>query len=473
MKTKALIHILAIAAIITNESVIAQSVTVDYSQDVTTTYPEVYGVVIKSPEADVASLDMLQDHGIKFARVTATLYKTIPNSSIADYNNNVNGIQDPDNWIWGYTATGSSGGSDFTWALPLLKTRGIKTLLSISYTPNWLSHPTYDTKEGVPTDWAIYKDIVGKIYKRFQANTDLVGIWNEPNRHCDPTGSPYSDSRYAYSAIYDRGADAVRSICSTVPIGGPETSHASRSQSPWLAPAPVDFLQELVDNTNIPVSHINFITLHHYNTGLDVSAYKRVLDVPAYVTEWNARPNVSSNTDPRMAGKRSLAWAGFQLINIIKQGARGSAIYQHIPQVAPDIFATYTGADTPTLVMRTFKLFSQKARLGNGNARVKDTAYSDVTTATGALNALNEAVALISNDTDQSKTVSVTLNNLPFTGSVAVKVYKASQNDHPDSVSTSYVTVSEGSISTSVSMADYSAAVVRVYPETPEAGSYE
>ncbi len=67
----------------------------------------------------------------------------------------------------------------------------MKTFVSATYTPTWLS--CSGTYRGVPKDWSIWEDIVGKVYARYKTRVDWLEAWNEIENWHDLRGSPYTN----------------------------------------------------------------------------------------------------------------------------------------------------------------------------------------------------------------------------------------------------------------------------------------
>lgn len=414
----------------------AQNVKIDFSNNCGIAYPEVFGVAIKSPLEHVQSFDMLHEYGVKMIRATLPLDCILPEDiTLDDYINNVNDVQNPENWP-GWDVN-SPGVGDFSYAIKEAKKRGMRTLLSISYCPDWLSYGHGGAKpfHRVPKDWNVYQDLYRKSYSRFAEYTDIVGISNEPNfMHID--GSPYTSMPMAYKDMYKYAAQAIRDVNNNVEICGPEIAYNWKGRN-GVQPHPenLEFVSILVNSPDIPVNNINVISYHHYFGGVDINIIKKITDLPVYLTEWNASSGVARNTPPNMSGKESLAWVGNNLMILLKQGFRGSCMYTHYPQpLDSKVFGTYewdvlNEKALPHLNMKSFALLSKSLKLGNGVSQLKKSEFADVSNTLAAVNSEGDCVIAVSNLTNEEKNVSIQLNGIPFKNKVTVFVYEASENE--------------------------------------------
>jgi hypothetical protein len=152
----------------------------------------------------------LKESGITFLRADFYFQLIIPTNkcaSVADYKNNVNGIQNPDKWEYGHLFWIDSS-----------RKYGFKTFIVTVYTPPWLS--CSGNYKGVPKDWSIWEDIVKKVYSRYKMRVDWVETWNEIEYWCDLTGSPYTNKEDFLADHFYHTVKAIREAGGTIPTGG-------------------------------------------------------------------------------------------------------------------------------------------------------------------------------------------------------------------------------------------------------------
>lgn len=472
MNAQHMLRYLLLMAIVAPTIVKGQSVEVSFGQKKADGHPSVFGMVIKSPAAHVASYQMLKDYGVKFIRATAPLNLLPPDTiSLADYINDVNDVQDPDNWPgWGVH---SGGNGDFSWAVQLCKELGFETMLSISYVPEWLAWGAGGDKpfHRVPKDWEVNQDLYKKTFLRYRDYIDIVGISNEPN-FMEIDGSPYVSKPDAYKDMFKYASAAIREVDSTVKIVGPEIAYSWNGASGVAEyPENLEFVSKLVNAPDIPVENLNAISYHHYYEGVNIGIMDTISQLPVYVTEWNAGSGVANNTDPNMSGKQALSWVGNNLIHLLNQGTAGSAFYTHYPRLLSiNRSGTYEWDEVnqvaiPHLNMRSFALLSKSLNLGEGPSEVKQCRLNGVTNALGAVNSLGEYIVALPNLSSGSQTVDVALKQLPFDGEVDVYFYEAS--DTAD-VFTPYLyvqdTVANGNLSLQISLPSHALGGIRIVP---------
>ncbi len=428
-------------------------------------YPDQFGVVVKAPRAHTAAWDMIEEHGVTLVRVTSPLDRIVPDSTVENYLGNTNNIQDPDTWNW--ADAGLSGGDDFSWAIALAKVRGIRVYQSISYVPAWLSHS--GTTRGVPKNWEVWRDIVGKIAARFHGQADRVGIWNEPDHtsFIDLTGSPYTNRQSAYLEIAANGFEAVRAAGQSAPLGGPDLANSSLDW--WLG--------DLLDDPRAgPL--LGFATYHQYTTNpgsvfnnwVDEAASHGRAGLPICLTEWNGHSGVSGATQSYMSGVQSLALVGFRLIHHFLQGIHGAALYMMVDRdLDAKTFGLYQwngdGTVTPHPNMRAFRLLSRQAGLGDGPSQAFAAITEGLSNAGGAINAAGDRAMFASNNSAEPRTARLGLANIARQGALVVEIFAASGSDDASTPVARYTIdyhPTDGPLHATVDMEPYSLAAMVV-----------
>lgn len=437
----------------------ATTVTADFSVNRGTGHAEVLGSGINHVD-DVRKLDTLNQAGMRFARRDAYLSEILPNNiTLDDYRNNVNNVKDPNTWDW----------SKYAW-VDEYHARGVKILLIMSYNVGWLGHGPCCITGRVPRDWAVYEDIVQKIYQRFKGKVAAVEIWNEPNNvgpgnFLDLTGSPYSNGLDAYRDIYEHGSKAIRAVDPTIPIGGPVVSITSAT----------DWADAILRDPDIPANNVNFLSYHHYTLTepVNIQAWKQVAanagrgtNFPVYVTEWNADfrfpPTEISSEHPD-----AISYTGTRMTSMLNQRADGAAYYADNDQSAeaPGVFFGIYRNGFLTPKSRTFRLLSHHLGLGDDDHTLRQITYDSalVSNAGAATTARGDQVAWLVNDKATAADATLQLNGLGSMTSAIANVYEASANQDVNVPLTSQaITVQGGRAQVHVGLPPHSVVGVRL-----------
>ena len=366
------------------------STVVDFSTKIATSSPYCTGGNQYVPHA-LAPLLNPQFTNMGFTRIrgTVNIQNIIPTNlcaSVADYKNNVNNIQNPTNWDFG----------DLYW-MDDATNYGFKILLVFAYTPPWLSYNT--NWDGVPTDWAVWQDICGKVYARYKNAIGWVEPWNEPEYFLDLTGSPYTNSESFQADLYYYTAQGVRSAGGTkVPIGG-----FALSFNDFLTAGTT--LQLMISRFGLPWvnSNYNYYSCHQYwgdAAELDVLSVYNVLqslglntNIPIFLDEWNYPywwPDTGEYTDQQAIGfvgkslgkalKRGISADYYALNQLYDPETNSLALY---PQAAAfQVAATTLGMNhgSNTINQTTdYYIDSVAAVNPNGNPAIYLANYSDIT----------------------------------------------------------------------------------------------
>lgn len=434
-----------IATIATSTS----TVTINYTSQLNGNgSPLLFGGSNEPSQAHYASVyPQLQNAGIKFQRGTLhvdRLFATnFANITLADYQNNVNNVQDPNTWDW----------SALTWA-DNAKAQGFTTMANIFSAPGWL---TYDGNvSGVPKSWTVWQDIIGKVIQKYAAKLDYIEILNEPLAGSFLTlgGSSYSTKQAAAKDIYYYAATGIRAVNTTITVGGDGDSEQGG-----------DFgaLGTILRDTRLSSNMIQFVSYHIYNPnppGADqYSAMLTLLNnsghasLPIFITEYNHNYDAGT-TDPHVIGNTAVTFMGNTLLGfMIQPQIKGAAIYAFLPNNAvldpqedcvgctniAQGFYNWNGT-SGTLVnqSRAIRLLSTSMKLGAGAFRTYSSSNPGISYGLGAINSNGNVIALLNNESATANTVNLVMNNTGGAGNHTVMIYVADtgSNDGGTAVAT-------------------------------------
>ncbi|MEW5316106.1 MAG: hypothetical protein WDW38_007492 [Sanguina aurantia] len=353
----------------------------------------------------------------------------VPTSTVYNYTNNVNNVQNGSAWPWGYHTNKLSRYA----ASPIGASKTFMVLLS--YCPKWLSYDPTDN-HGVPSDWNVWMSIVTNICNRLQAfsNVKYIEVWNEPNGiFLSVVGSPYTTKLAAYMDIYYYTVMAIRASGLQVKVGGP----AGASEYSTLA-----WANALLSNASLG-PNINFISYHSSDNddGLDIvygNKYKALLlsynrpDVENFVTEWNYEYQ-NPNADTNGAGTDAISYAGKRLSAFLATGVNGAAIFymgaplnDSVPGQA-GLFAN----NTFTPKIQVFRMMSVILGLGRGQSQIVRSSFSNgsLSAAVAAVNNAGQPVLVLTNQGNSTSVMSLALSGLQPSQPYAIGIWEASATD--------------------------------------------
>lgn len=397
------------------------------------------------------------ESGLSGIRQDFYIEKIIPKSlcnSVQDYLNNVNGIQNPANW-------------DFTETDLIINdaySRGLSIMALTTYCPEWLSYNQTGTTEekqfGVPSNWTVYEDIIKKVVQRYQSKVTSIELYNEITYFLNLIGSPYTDKKAAITDMYYHAAKAIRTVNTTIPLGGLATAYATDYNE----------LAYLLNDSRItPASnYFNFISFHDYNGTNNVrgvwefrriAAAKGFGNLPVYVNEWAA----SYGTDERHYTYKAIAYVGRTLIDCLQVNA-GSFYYQFTDSwnVLPHYYFTWDWSwmvGTLNPQAKTFRALKNAKALAAG-VNVKPTYFSNFTNAIGLKNTDNKPVILLDNETDGNKTVDVIFRNVNMNTGGTLKMYLASESSDGSTASNISYTSGTNEVRATITLPRYSFAAL-------------
>jgi Glycosyl hydrolases family 39 len=422
----------------------AQSVTVDYNTNRASGSPLVFGVNDFPPDSTShAQASALAALGVKLDRTGYVVDRIVPTTTVRAYESALaagcprRSVCDPSTWNFteGYDEP----------PIDSIDTYGLLDIAAIAYSLPWDSSD--GTKFGVPQHYDIYEDVVKKLIQHWAPA--YVEVGNEP----DWTGfTHFSQSQYA--TYYYHVAHAIRTVSSTVQIGGPVTYYADRS---WVG--------DILNNPTIPADYVNFISWHSYpnhftnteGTSMVTTARTyRPSGIASFLTEWNQDSSCASSTD--FDGSDSVSFFGTKLINFLADGFTGASFYTS--QVNYTTGCNLWDATWTNLLKKAnaIKLMSVDLGLGAGRSSIKSTTISGVTAAVGAVNSSGNPVVALTNHTESSQNIRITFLNTGLHGTVPASVFLADHgsNDAASPVATPNLITSGNSITYTINMPAYS-----------------
>lgn len=444
-----------------NVSAATGTLTVNFGTTTLTGTPNVFGGCKAPQQAQQANVyPQLVDAGVTRVRGDYYFEAIIPTSlcsSLADYKNNVNNIQDPSKWSYGHL-----------FYVDAAKSYGLKTLMVADYCPLWLSYSGWQF--GVPKDWGVWEDIVKKVYTIYQSKTDWVELWNEPDLSTvDITGSPYSTKEDALVDLMYHTVTAIRSVNSNAKIGGfAFSSYNSTMLQTILSKAIAKYGKSWVD------SNFNFISWHQYGIdcgSVSVSSWNSVLsglglstNKDFYVDEWNYTANWQGTYD-ELHTEKAIGFAGRALSKFINAGV-GADYFSLYPYNYPltntihedgvlTTLSFYTAnGSTGTLLPQSypFRILSNKLGLGKGNYAVKSISNQTVIDACAATNSAGQKVVFISNYYNTSNSVNITLNGLLGSSAAITEYWGTASNNGSNPSVTNNLSISNGAATYTVNM---------------------
>lgn len=423
------------------------SITADYAQTSAHTTKYMFGVS-SWPRMSTDYATMLADAGITMIRQSSIgMEHIVPQTTVADYLNNVNDVQNPSTWNWNPSGNFETIQEN---DVDAFNAAGIDVFSIIAYTPSWLGVTT--AYGAMPSNWAVYEDIVKKIYQHYKDKIDYFEIFNEPEIEISLGGSGYANNWSAYNALYEHALDAINSVSGPrTPVGGPAAAFTTNYG--WLSGTLGD--PTYGDDVDFASWH-NYGNASTYDTGVyswkNAAAVAGKPDLPTFVSEYNQGAGNSNSTD-------AIPWVGGRLSALMDAGVTGAFIY------GTDDRATGWNASvrhdwhiinqdgTLTPRMWPIRLLSKKLGLGLGDNEMKLTEQDGLTWASAAVNADGKPVVWAVNETASPITTDVELDHTGIDGPVALTHYVA---DASHDATTAYANESkvaiDGKVTTTVTI---------------------
>ena len=367
------------------------------------------------------------------------------------------GPADPSTWWWGPNDDHFNS----------YYNAGCTMMVTVGYTPDWLGYKNAAKPSGdnhtAATDWDVWQDIMTKYLAHYQGKISYLEVWNEPDGGFLTTdGTPYSSKLAEYMDIYVHTVNAVKaSVSPNIPIGG------FSSCEPYLHNIS-DWLPTMLANPTI-AANFSFLTYHAYQdyptgTTWNAAAWKTVLasngkaNLPIFITEWNYW--LYGNADMTMFGAspNAVGFTGAAMVQAMKEGIQGLNLFGANDQAHDSTSFTMDSNDVFVPKISAWKLLAEDAGLGLGTFNIYQTSFTNLTNAVGAVNASGNSVAVLVNydsppaggptigysggatgvgDIPNPPTsVNVTLNKLPYSGTVNASIFTACASGNSPNVST-------------------------------------
>jgi hypothetical protein len=417
--------IAVVACVVFVEPVLAGSgsVTFDFGTTVRYGTPYVFGACKFPMKAQAADFyPKLKDAGVTFLRADFYFEVIIPAekcASVEDYRNNVNGIQDSGKWDYQH----------LYWIDDSRK-YGFKTFISATYTPTWLSYS--GTHKGVPKDWAVWEDIVRKVYARYKGRVDWVETWNEVEYWGDLSGSPYTSKEDYLADNFYHTVRAIRLAGGTIPTGG----FAFAWEHDDMLQRVLVRLEEKYGKAWTE-ANFNFYSVHRYGSdsgNVDLRNIRLAFENAGlnpnkgiFVDEWNYTTDWARRSG-ELYNAKAIGYTGKTLANFIKSGVNAAyfslypseavlsdTIYEDGGITMLSFYRTNGSLGTPLPQSYPFKLLSNRLGLGKGIYAVKAVRDQTVIDACCAVNCEGQRVAFIANYYDSPNTVKMTFKGLTGT----------------------------------------------------------
>jgi hypothetical protein len=411
---------------------------VDFSTAVSTGSPYVFGGSHSPRPEQTDAWQKMQDVGVTAIRHDFNPDRIIPpNITLDDYRNNVNNVQDPANWSPQQIAF-SNG------ILTEAGNRGMKRIGIMAYIPRWLS--TCNCIFGVPSDFAVYKDITKKVYRLYRDKVEYVEIWNEPTfpNFLNLTGSSLTRDQ-AYIQIFNTAAAAIREVDEEVNDGRRAVIGGLVADSP----DDTDLLIAMMQDSTLK-SNLDFVSYHAYDKITEPSwtKYKPILasgglpDLPLFITEWNYFFN-DNTPSPYNTGPESVSYTGRKFIEYLKMGLP-IANYHTLepintarPNNGEGTYGFYrwdatTNTATLTQQSKSWRLLSKTLGLGAGPSTIYAGPVTSTVPVIGFTNSSGGRGVVFSNEQNNPRVIILNTNNV--SGVTQAKLYQASQTSNGDAV---------------------------------------
>jgi len=360
--------------------------------------------------------DMHKKAGFNVARYDSWINDIVPATTISDYKKNVSGIQNPKMWHWERIDND----------LNILNASGFKILLIINYCPLWLASAEQAHNKNinaVPMDWAVYEDIVKKVYQHIQSKVYAIEVWNEPDSGLKVEGSSYQNAVSAYTDLYYHTAKPIRAINSSIKIGGPAVANTYDTE----------YYNALLNDKRLK-NLFDFYSYHFYGVQKPgnitllkkLAALKGRPNFPIYITEWNY--SAAYNKDPMNTNAyEAIPFIGNTLINQLKESPSMSILYCMDDYKKADNFYTMDANGVLVPKVSVINLMSVNLGLGAGiNTIVKSNCLGSIN-GVGAVNHAGKMVVCLVNEDGGNKYVDINLKQSSIYGKKTVSIYFAAK----------------------------------------------
>ena len=389
------------------------------------------------------------------------------------------GPADPTTWWWGPNDAHFNS----------YYNAGYTMMVTVGYTPAWLGYTNSANPSGdihtAATAWDVWQDIMKKCIAHYRGKISYLEIWNEPDGgFLNTNGTSYSSQLAEYMDIYVNTVNAVKaSVSPKIPMGG------FASCEPYLKNSS-NWLPTMLANPTI-AANFRFLSYHAYQdfpsrTTWNTAAWKTILaknrkaNLPIFITEWNYWLYTSSSKMTMFgANPNTVAFTGAAMVQAMEEGIQGLCLYSADDTSNDPTNFTMDNNDIFVPKISAWKLLAEDAGLGSGKFNIYQTNFTNLTNALGAVNASGNNVAVLVNyasppaggpnigysggvtgdgDIPNPQTsVHVTLNNLPYSGTVNAGIFTACASSNSPNVFTPTVYkttlhVNNGTATTTVNM---------------------
>ncbi|HRN69625.1 MAG TPA: hypothetical protein PLS49_00440 [Candidatus Woesebacteria bacterium] len=415
-------------------------VSVDYNRPISQGSPLIFGGNHAPDIGDIAAWDQIAEIGITSIRKDLFPDKVVPQTTIQNYKNNINGVADPLNW----NETEINKVKD---AFIQARKRGMSNIAILAYTPKWLTHNGKDN--GVPQDWEVFEDIAKKIYKIHRENIDYIEIWNEPDwqvfldiQNSGQTREEVYEKMFYYGAKAIREVDEEINDGKRVPIGGPTASDTQQGS-----------LLNAILVSDRASKYLDFVSYHNYELKEDKlfpepswDIYTNILknnnaNKPIFITEWNYTAN-SDKPYSQNTGIEGLLFTANKFLDYLTMGLSG-ANYHVIeplriskPNEGDGYFGFYRIKNGKTELVsqaKAWRILSNKMGLGTGRSQIYNvtglhTNNMDIK-AIGFANHEEQKGIILVNESIHSLPIEILLKETKISNYAKIQVYEASDNN--------------------------------------------
>lgn len=341
--------------------------------------------------------------------------------------------------------------------LAICRRHGLTSLGILCYCPKWLAYG--GDRHAPPRDFAVWKDLVRQIVRRYEGKIDYWEIWNEPNgaEFMKLKGTPYAEGKdgmlTAYLDICRHTLDAIRESGVKTRVGGP-------ALATWNSAL---FHDKFLAHTDV-ASRLDFLSHHIYfhapipnrcypPTIYELEKKHGIGPLPLFITEWNAKSSVDEKPYELKNTPAAVGWVGKSFVNFLQWGVQGAYFYNfHEGRALDDRYGgAYKLIDGQPQVFRYVKVFhllSTVLGLGEHGGKIKvfDTRvagladeltlppnYLDSLYAVGCVNARGVPVVVVANPSAVARAADLALAGLPA-GEYRVRAYVVRPDHTPDEV---------------------------------------
>lgn len=429
---------------------------VHLDQEVAKGSPMVFGGSHIPPPEHGDIFDQLHNVGVTMDRQDIAIPYSLPrNITIEDYKSNKNNIQDPANWDHKTIDIVKKN-------IHTSKEHGLKVMGIFAYAPVWLTDN--HTPNGVPADWDIYYDIIGKLYKIYRDDLDYVEIGNEPD-HPSFLKVSAGDTKVAvYKQFYEGVYKTIRKVDEDakdnkkVKLGAGVESNAKASK----------ILATLLENPEMKTTYRpDFISFHTYDMdytqSLDIykSYSEKYFDdkMPIFVTEWNYEDRTEASAAYK-SGDKAMLFTGNRLVDYLNNSVAGANYFNLLPLnvknpiLGPGVqtMGFYLWNDNKVIFLpqaKSWRLMSRSMKLGDGASTIYKVDDAKEINPVGFVNSKGQPGIVAVNNSFSSNFIQFTFSNLPKSDPwKKVYVYEASaSNDGASPVQKEIVYVKNGELS--------------------------